>query len=207
MENTKETIIYEALSLFSDKGYDGVSMRDIASAVGIKAASIYNHFKSKEDIFNSILAEMSKRYEQAALSMQVPDGDIGAVAETYMHITEDSLVQIAKSMFLYFLKDDFTSKFRRMLTVEQYRSTHVGEVFQNFLLDGVLSFQQNLFDSMMKQGGFVRCDPYIMALHFYSPIFLLLCKYDCLPDKEDEALETLEKHVRQFSALYNKRLD
>lgn len=69
MENTKENIMYQALTLFSDRGYEGVTMRDIASAVGIKAASLYNHFKSKEDIFNIIIDEMSKRYEEAVLKI------------------------------------------------------------------------------------------------------------------------------------------
>jgi len=203
MVNTKETIMYKALTLFSDRGYEGVSMRDIASAVGIKASSLYNHFKSKEDIFNTIIEEMSKRYEDAVLKMQIPHGDMDVVVEEYMQVTEKTLVMIAKNLFLYFLKDDFASKFRRILTIEQFRSTQVAEVFQNFFIDGAINFQSTLFDNMIKQGGFIECDPYIMALHFYSPIFLLLSKYDRLPDREDEALDTLTKLVKQFSIIYN----
>jgi len=202
MEKTKETIMYQALTLFSDRGYEGVSMRDIASAVGIKAASLYNHFKSKEDIFKSIIDEMSKRYEDAVLEMQVPHGDMNELVEEYMNVTEESLATIANSLFLYFLKDDFASKFRRMLTIEQFRCTQAGDVFQNFFIDGAINFQNTLFYNMIKQGGFIQCDPYVMALHFYSPIFLLLSKYDRLPDMEDEAIYILMKHVKQFSAIY-----
>ena len=204
MENTKGNIIYQALILFSDRGYEGVSMRDIASSVGIKAASLYNHFKSKEDIFSSIIDEMSKRYEKTVLELQVPDGDMNVVIEKYMHVTEETLVMVAKNLFLYFLKDDFASKFRRMLIIEQFRSTRAGDVFQNFYIDGALNFQNILFDNMIKQGAFIECDPLIMALHFYSPIFLLLSKYDRQLHKEEEALDILEKHVKQFSAIYKK---
>lgn len=109
--------------MFSDRGYEDVSMRDIAGAVGIKATSLYNHFNSSEDIFNSIMDEMSKRYEEAVLKMQVSHGDMNESAEKYMYVTEKTLVTIAKNMFLYFLKDDFASKFLRMLTIEQFRST------------------------------------------------------------------------------------
>jgi AcrR family transcriptional regulator len=56
MHATKERIMYAAITLFSDLGYEAVSMRDIAAKVGIKAASIYNHYSSKEDILNSIYA-------------------------------------------------------------------------------------------------------------------------------------------------------
>jgi AcrR family transcriptional regulator len=202
MQNTKEIIIIKALALFSDKGYEGVSMRDIAGAAGIKAASLYNHFKSKEDIFNSIIAEMLKRYEEAETKMNMPRGDMGMVAGSYMDVTEDALVLMAKNMFLYFLKDDFASKFRRMLTIEQFR-VNTGDVFHNFFIDGAINFETALFDRMMKQGGFIICDPNIMAFQFYSPLFLLLSKYDRLTDKEDEAIKILEKHVRQFCAIYS----
>jgi AcrR family transcriptional regulator len=53
-QKTKERILDEALNLFSERGYDSVSMRDIAAKVGIKAASIYNHFTSKKDILKEI---------------------------------------------------------------------------------------------------------------------------------------------------------
>lgn len=204
MENTKDIIIYQALTLFSEGGYEGVSMRDIAAAVGIKAASLYNHFKSKEDIFTSIINEMSKRYEEAVMRMQVPHGEMGEVVKAYMHVTEETLIEIARQMFLYFLKDDFASKFRRMLTIEQFRNTQTGEVFQSFFIDGAINFEKTLFENMMKQDGFIKCDPYIMALHFYSPMFLLLGKYDRLPDKEGEALDILARHVKQFSAVYSR---
>ena len=59
--NTKERIITEALNLFSINGYDSVSVRDIAKAVGIKESSLYNHFKNKQDIFDTIISEYSGR--------------------------------------------------------------------------------------------------------------------------------------------------
>ncbi|MBU5330964.1 TetR/AcrR family transcriptional regulator [Anaerocolumna aminovalerica] len=203
MENTKETIIYQALTLFSKKGYEGVSMRDIANAVGIKASSLYNHFKSKQDIFDSIINEMSIRYEEAISSMEVPHGEISEVVSKYLDVSEQMLINLAKKMFLYFLKDDFASKFRKMLIIEQFKNNLVGEVFRNFFMDGPINFEKTLFGRMIEQGVFIQCDPYIMALHFYSPIFLLLNKYDGAPEEEKEALDILEDHIIQFSKLYH----
>lgn len=207
MVNTKDNIMYQALTLFSDRGYEGVSMRDIASKVGIKAASLYNHYESKEDIFNSIIEEMSRRYEDMIMKMQVPHGDINIVVDTYMQVTEDNLTDIAKKIFLYFLKDEFASKFRRMLTIEQFRSTAVGDIFQNFFIDGAIGFESILFENMIKKGSFIDCDPYVMALHFYAPMFLLLSKYGRIisAEEEAEALNILRKHVKQFSLIYAKK--
>ena len=51
---TREKIISAAIALFSDRGYSKVSVRDIAKEVGIKAASLYNHFRSKEEILHTL---------------------------------------------------------------------------------------------------------------------------------------------------------
>ncbi|MFZ2538232.1 MAG: TetR/AcrR family transcriptional regulator, partial [Oscillospiraceae bacterium] len=97
--STKGKIIFKSLNLFSQQGYEGVSMRDIAAAVGIKGASIYNHFKGKEDIFNAIIKEMSKRYENTSQTIDVPNGDMSEVTKTYMEISHESLQQIASGLF------------------------------------------------------------------------------------------------------------
>ena len=73
---TKDKIIYEALSLFSVKGYDAVSIREIASAVGIKESSIYNHFKNKKDLLNKIIEETLKRYYQVLEKIKLPETEI-----------------------------------------------------------------------------------------------------------------------------------
>lgn len=59
-KNTKERIFEEALTLFSREGYNGVSMRQIAKAVGIKESSIYNHYKNKEEILMSLFKYFSE---------------------------------------------------------------------------------------------------------------------------------------------------
>ncbi|MCA1054441.1 TetR/AcrR family transcriptional regulator [Rossellomorea aquimaris] len=56
--NNKEKIKKVALSLFGQKGYEETSLHDIASAVGIKKPSIYNHFAGKEDIFTAVLEDL-----------------------------------------------------------------------------------------------------------------------------------------------------
>ena len=55
MEDTKQRILEKSLELFSAKGYDAVSVGEIAKAVGIKAPSLYNHFPSKQAVFDAIV--------------------------------------------------------------------------------------------------------------------------------------------------------
>ena len=63
--STRERIVYEALVLFSKKGYSDVYVAEIASAVGIKAPSLYKHFKSKRDIFDECVKFFYRRMEYA----------------------------------------------------------------------------------------------------------------------------------------------
>ncbi len=204
MENTKDAILYNSLTLFSEKGYEGVSMRDIAASVGIKAASLYNHFNSKEEIFDGIMELMSVRYEETARKMHIPLGDLCTISNAYINISEKFLIEIASGLFLYFLKDDFASKFRRMLTMEQYRNEKAERMFKNYFINRAISYQSSLFADMIKKGTFKAFDPYIMAINFYAPIFLLLLEYDNQNNKENEALDILTKHVTQFSKTYAK---
>ena len=56
---TRDKILDEALALFAENGYDGTSVEEIAEKVGIKAPSLYNHFKGKEDILNALIEKIS----------------------------------------------------------------------------------------------------------------------------------------------------
>lgn len=64
MEDTKQRILEKSLELFSAKGYDAVSVGEIAKAVGIKAPSLYNHFPSKQAIFDAIVESTAAHYEK-----------------------------------------------------------------------------------------------------------------------------------------------
>ena len=76
--STKERILDEALTLFSENGYDGTSVEQIAEKVGIKAPSLYKHFKGKEDILNAIIDNAEAHYEESFGS----DKHIGRLPES-----------------------------------------------------------------------------------------------------------------------------
>lgn len=100
--NTKQKIMKEALTLFAEKGYSDVYVSDIAQAVGIKAPSLYKHFKSKQEIFHAILEEMKKGYTEQAAMLKIDGNNANVDANIYADISEDSLVEMGKGLFLYF---------------------------------------------------------------------------------------------------------
>lgn len=200
--NTKKRILDEALTLFAEKGYGNVYVGQIAEAVGIKAPSLYKHYKSKQDIFNAILEEMKQGYTRQASALNMNGTNATVDAGTFSKISEEELVQMGLGLFSYFLHDTYTSKFRKMLTIEQFRDPELAELYTKQYTDDPLTYQSTMFN-MLCAGGVLRAsNSDIMALHFYAPIYMLLTLCDRAPNREQEAFTLLERHIRQFSQIY-----
>ncbi len=203
--DTKQLILDEALNLFSINGFDGVSVKDIAGAVGIKDSSLYKHFKSKQDIYDSLLAEMNARFDETMAVYHLPQGEIQKIAAEYGRNDLVWLKEACKSIFLFFIKDAKASRFRRLLMIEQYRNPNAKGTFRSWFTDSAIEFQTQLFTEMIAQGYFKGGPAEIIALQFYAPFYLLLCQYDTMPGREDEAIDLLMRHVEQFAAIYQTR--
>ncbi len=201
--NTKKRILDEALTLFSEKGYANVYVADIAEAVGIKAPSLYKHYKSKRDIFNAILDEMKSSYDKQAASINIDGNNAKSDAMAFSAVSEDGLVEMGMNLFRFFLHDGYTKKFRKMLTIEQFSNPELAELFTKQYIDDSLKYQSEMFAILCKNGVLKGDNPQIMALQFHAPIYMLLTMCDREPERETELTALLEQHIRQFSGLYN----
>ena len=201
--STRERILNCALKLFAQRGFGEVSVREIARDGGVRESALYKHFKNKQDIFNSILDGMTRRYNETVQKIGMPDGNMTEVVNRYAKMPEDFLVRISKELFLFFLKDEYAVLYRRMLTIGQYSNTMAREAFSDKFLGEAFEFQRELFQRMIEIKKFVPCDSRVMALQFYGPIYWMLCKYDDQPEAWPDALILLEKHVRQFAKMYS----
>ena len=201
---TKQKILNEALTLFSERGYNAVYVGDIAAAVGIKAPSLYKHYKSKKDIFKAILTEMESNYNKQTAGLNMNGNDAGEDASIFATVSEDTLVQMGIGLFQFFLHDDYASKFRKMLTIEQFHDNDLSRLYSKQYVDDPLSYQTSIFTLISISGVFKNVKPNIMELHFYAPIYMLLTVCDRQPEREKEALQLIEEHIRQFNFIYAK---
>jgi len=205
--STKEKILQEALALFSVKGFDAVSVRDIVRAVGIKESSLYNHFASKQDIFDTLIRVCSKRNEEFFHSLQLTGEDMRFAADErtvamYQGMTNEQFAAIAGRIFDFYFADETNVRLRRMLTIEQYRNEAIGKLFRDISFDDAINYQAALFAKLMEAGYFRRTDPYLMALAFFSPIFLLFYKFDNNAASLSEARELFLRHIAHFGEIY-----
>lgn len=201
--DTKQRILLEALRLFSKRGYDAVSVEQIASAVGIKAPSLYKHYKSKKDIFDAIFEDTAKRYEEFIQTISIPVTDSKQDVVVFENITAEDLVQKVKSLIEYSLHDEYISKFRKMMTIEQFRSPELSKLYSDRYVNQIQNYHTDLFTKMIEAGVLKKEDPCILAMVYDAPILVMLSECDRHPEKEEECIKKLEDHVRLFYRTYS----
>ncbi|MDD7466408.1 MAG: TetR/AcrR family transcriptional regulator [Floccifex porci] len=201
--DTKQRILLEALRLFSKRGYDAISVEQIASAVGIKAPSLYKHYKSKKDIFDAIFEDTAKRYEEFIQTISIPVTDSKQDVVVFENITAEDLVQKVKSLIEYSLHDEYISKFRKMMTIEQFRSPELSKLYSDRYVNQIQNYHTDLFTKMIEAGVLKKEDPCILAMVYDAPILVMLSECDRHPEKEEECIKKLEDHVRLFYRTYS----
>lgn len=201
MGDTKDRILAESLRLFSERGYGEVSIAEIADAVGIRPPSIYKHFGSKREIFDSIVTEMRGRYDRMAGALGIDGNDPASDSGLFGDMGEDDLVAMGRSLFLYFLEQDSNAEFRRMLSIGRYTDPELDRIFHMQFVDLPLAYQSEIFHRMLEQRG-MEGDPGTMALEFYGPMLMLLISCDTDPSRKDGALAAVEAHIRHFGMLH-----
>lgn len=196
-KNTKEKILEEALKLFARSGYMGTSMNDIASQLGVTKAALYKHYSSKQEILDSIVERMNQMDLQRSKEYEMPEGEMEEVIEGYKNIALEKIKQYTKVQFLHWTEEEFSSCFRKMLTLEQYRSPEMAKLYQHYLSEGPLQYMETIFSGIVNNSEEAKQ----LAINFYGPIFLLYSIYDGSENKQD-VMKQLEAHVEGFSKHY-----
>ena len=199
--STRDRIIDASIDLFSRKGFEAASMREISEAVGIKKSSLYSHFKGKDEILESILklfiAELSKsgyhQSSQSALLDQVlttfgPEGITDMVWNKFNESMESPRIQMIW----------------RMIAIEMCRNAMIRSFFRRQVIDQPVYFWEKAFRSMIDKGLIKPSDPALLAREYYAFSVYLFLKYlllSCDTDyeriKADAQAEALA-HTRYF---------
>ena len=193
--NTKEKIFNVSLDLFSKKGYDSVSLREIAEEVGIQKSSIYSHYSSKEAILMDIFDQFTNSFEIDDEEIQLNESNpLLDNPELFYHKGSEAI----KNM----LFQETNLKIWKLILIQMHHNETIRSFFQNEILVKPLIFWEGLF-AILKEKEVIRKDsnPRLLAKQYYSfPIYLLLemcAKYDDIPQ---EVLENFfnetEEHAK-----------
>lgn len=200
-ENTKQLILEKALALFSTHGYDAVTVGDIARAVGIKAPSLYNHFPGKQAIFDALVDATAAQYEADTGRIDIHVQNVQKDIPTFTAITADALFEKVRQIFIYSLHDETIGRFRRMMTIEQFRSPELAALYSERYVERLLRYHAGIFRALIAAGEICAEDPDALALQYVAPVLTLIGLCDRQPEREQECLEKLQKHMQLFFRL------
>lgn len=182
---TKDKIFDTALDLFSKKGYDSVSVRTIASEVGIKESSIYNHYSSKKDILMSIL----NYFEEYFKGNPLDDENIRKLLEE----NPEEFYHQGSEMFKQQIFEEKILKIMKLIFVQMYQIDEVKEFFLREILGGSTDFWSDVFEILIQKNVIGSdCNSNKLAeMYFGFSMFRLweiFLKYDDFPKAEIEIM-------------------
>ena len=196
--NTKQEILEAALELFSVQGFEATSIAQIASAVGIRKASLYSHFENKQAILDAIVKEVLEQYEEHSLFARADwEKDAGNPPQT-----SDDAVKMIQGQVRYILHDPAISRARKMLVIEQFQNPELANLQTKQNYSDVLGYFTGLMKRLIRQSVLAEDDPEIMAAQFCLPISTWISLCDREPEREPEVMDLVEKHIRQFFKVY-----
>ena len=198
MCTTKEKILLTSLKLFAQDGYEAVSISKISGELGMAKSALYKHYKNKRDIFDSIINRMDELDYERAREYNMPDGNMDEIIKEYRNISTYKIRIYTEAQFKHWTEEEFSSLFRRMLTLEQYRTQEMSDLYQKYLVSGPIDYMTYLFAGITGK----KEEAKQLAIEFYGPIFLMYSLYDNKREGDD-LTEMLKNHVERFSKEIN----
>ena len=199
--NTKQEILKASLELFSVQGFEATSISQIADAVGIRKASLYSHFDSKQAILNAIVKEVLEQYGKHSIFARANwEKDAGNLP-----LTADEAVGMIQGQIRYILHDPAISRSRKMLVIEQFQNPSLAKLQTKQNYEDIMHYFTGLVGFLIRQGALAEDDPEIMAAQLCLPISVWINLCDREPEREQEVMELVERHMRQFFRLYARK--
>lgn len=199
--NTKQEILEASLDLFSVQGFEATSSSQIAGVVGIRKASLYSHFESKQAILDALVKDVLDQYEEHSIFARA-NWDKFADTEDKSALTPDAAAQMIQGQIRYILHDPHISKARKMLVIEQFQNPELAKLQTRQNYSDVMQYFTGLIKYLIRQGVLREDDPEIMAAQLCLPISIWINLCDREPDREVAVMELIGKHIRQFFRLY-----
>ena len=200
--STKEKFVIEALRLFSEKGYEAVSVAEIAGAVGCSAPALYKHYKSKKQLLEAVIEASNKGFEAQMEAMHFDFDSNGKDREAFIDMTEEDEIKRLQDMVSYTIHNWFSQAFRKLCTVEQFHMKELSEAYDLRYVDFPINQYEKIFELWIESGKMKPGNARAMAALYvgYPMLVIGICDRD--PQKEEECMKKIEEHIREFNKQF-----
>jgi len=189
---TKEKILKHALKLFSSKGFKATTVRDIAGSIGIKQSALYNHFKNKDEILETLIRDLTT----SAIVTLFDNKDASE-----LHKEGKSLLMGIATTFKLLSFDGQNEALFKLLMQEIFRNERIREIYNEYFYQENVKKLSGVLFGMMQEEVIKSSDPLMLANEFFSPLFFYQMQVSLLKlDKKSTSsvVSLFEKHVEHF---------
>lgn len=194
---TREKILEAAIHLFAERGYDGVSVRDIAGSVGIKASSLYKHYENKEAILESIFSFFKAKIGQTL----IPEEHLRQVLK---RLSPEQYLENSFELFKQVMWSGDILKIAKVITIEQQRNGAIRQFFLEELIEKPRRNMKIVFDLMVENDTLEKQDTLVLAEEYTAYIIYLYFEQNFLKDGPD--LKEIEARMKQHNHYFAKRI-
>ena len=201
--NTRDEILNVALDMFSVNGYEATSISQIADAVGIRKASLYSHYGSKQEILDNVVKSVLDGYAEHSIFVNA-DWDDPEFTKDKEGLTAEDAAKMIQGQVRYIVHDPAISRGRKLLLLEQFRNKELAALQTKMNYAGILQYFEGMIRFLIRSNTLKDSDTEIMAAQLSSPITVWINLCDREPDRENEVMELVHKHVLQFFDVCTK---
>lgn len=193
-EGNRERILRAAVRLFAKKGYANVSMREIAAEVGIKAASIYNHYTGKEALLEAIADYLKLGLSQAVFPVLEPvDDDPRSILE---------YLKAGMHGFDGLMAHPLLLDIARIIIQEQFNSPGIRQLLLQELIQKPRRAYTSYFAGLLQRGRIRTIDPELAAIEYHAYFIYRFYEMSLQTDSGPVSLigdeRQIEDHLRLF---------
>ena len=202
--NTRDEILNVALELFSVNGYEATSISQLADAVGIRKASLYSHFASKQEILDDVVASVLEGYAEHSIFANA-DWDDPEFIKDKEGMTAEDAAKMIQGQVRYIVHDPAISRGRKMLVIEQFRNQELAVLQTRMNYEDMLKYFEGMIRFLIRSNTLKDADTEIMAAQLSLPVTVWINLCDREPDREEEVMGLVHRHVLQFFDVYAKQ--
>ena len=185
-----------------NKGYEAVSVAEIAGAVGCSAPALYKHYKSKKQLLEAVIEASNKGFEAQMEAMHFDFDSNGKDREAFIDMTEEDEIKRLQDMVSYTIHNWFSQAFRKLCTVEQFHMKELSEAYDLRYVDFPINQYEKIFELWIESGKMKPGNARAMAALYvgYPMLVIGICDRD--PQKEEECMKKIEEHIREFNKQF-----
>lgn len=180
-----------ALIIFSDKGYESATLKDISDRLNVTKSALYKHYDSKETLWEALIDYVELYYSE----------NFGNAESIVIPTSLDELRELSLRQIYFTMHDEMVKRIRKLLTMEQFKSERTKELAARHFYYDIVSLYTIIFREMTERNLIHTDNPELLAFEYIAPVSMLIQVYDREADRESEINRKIQEHINYYISV------